>query len=175
MIAIPIPNLTFISQIHSCAGDFLQRSVRRWHFQRGRYGRRLGFRCRGRTLAPTSDHPHHHQQQTQQTFHVQLRRLAYPDVTSIPTARRTQLAVKKAGEICTRPATWLPHLACGAYSPRFVVDSLARRCVAGPGHRTCTSGRRCGSRSGYSAILHFGNAFFNSVMPASVILVLRRS
>ena len=31
---------------------------------------------------PTPDHPHH-QQQTQQTFHVQLLHLAYPDGTNV--------------------------------------------------------------------------------------------
>ena len=35
-----------------------------------------------RIPTPTPDHPHH-QQQTQQTFHVQLLRLAYPETTNI--------------------------------------------------------------------------------------------
>jgi hypothetical protein len=40
------------------------------------------IRLLGSFVTPTPDHAHH-QQQTQQTFHVQLLRFAYPDATNI--------------------------------------------------------------------------------------------
>ena len=44
----------------------------------------------------------HHQQQTQQTFHVQLLRLAYPDGSSVPGARSLHLGCVRFEKFYTR-------------------------------------------------------------------------
>ena len=68
----------------------------------------------------------HHQQQTQQTFHVQLLRLAYPDGSSVPGARCSQLRCVKSEDNYTR---------------RIPIGWRAQRVAS---NRTRTGGRRGG-------------------------------